>query len=177
MTGVYLWPRDSKWPFSGAFWGTKGRTSWAGYIGGGSDLRQDWTLARTIQRQLNTLSEYKGEKKGAVATFFSVLEKAKCAENETVPFRLLVTSWDDGGVAISGFGFQRIVGCNEHATTECWLEGTHPLLSEAKWPCRPMGAMVVQSAPDGLAGVCDKRDDSWRGLQYSEWLRLCGVRQ
>ena len=177
MTKVHVWPRKDIWPFSGAFWGAIGSISWAGFVGYGADPQTDWLAARHIQRHLNTMSEYQGEKKGAIAVFFSVLGKAKCEDNANIPIHVLVAASDAEGVAVSGFGFQSIIGCNVHASPEVWLQGDHPMLSQPRWPERPMGAMVVKQVPHHLVGLCDGEDFSWRGLQYAEWLRRCGVRE
>ena len=140
-------------------------------MGYGADPQTDWLAARHIQRHLNTMSEYQGEKKGAIAVFFSVLGKAKCEDNANIPIHVLVAASDAEGVAVSGFGFQSIIGCNVHASPEVWLQGDHPMLSQPRWPERPMGAMVVKQAPHHLVGLCDGEDFSLAGAQYAEWLR------
>ena len=173
VTKVHVWPRKDIWPFSGAFWGAIGSIS-RGFVGYGL-IRKQIGWLRHIQRHLNTMSEYQ-VRKGCDCGVLSVLGKANVRTTRKSYPRFVAAS-DAEGVAVSGLASNRLLDVITRKEPEVWLQGDHPMLSQPRWPERPMGAMVVKQVPHHLVGLCDGEDFSWRGLQYAEWLRRCGVRE
>ena len=172
-----LRPRDGKWPFSGYFGGHRSRVSWVGCVGDGTDPTRDWREACRFRRRLSELSDLSGDKKGAIATFFSIMGKERgCGLGED-ELSVLVAAWDPSGVAISGFGLHAIVGMQHPGAADIWLEGEHPLLSLPGWPETSMGAMVMPEVPEWLVGVLDPSDDGWRGRLSGDVLTRSGVEQ
>ena len=123
MIHVALRPRKDDWPFSGYFWGRREQICWAGCIGVGKEPMDDWNEAKRMRSRLSGLSGLQGDKKGAIATFLSVLEKEKGGGRFEEYLSILVAAWDGTGVAISGFGMTSILGMEHPGAVEVWLDG------------------------------------------------------